>query len=122
MSETQYVAIVNTPGYLPDSDDGPLLFDSVRAAWNYLADERIRHEDDMAEGDSPYSETVDTLGALGESAHWAFGVPTEWLIDMGLSADGTGTVYGGTPNGGDHDLGLAYSVEVAEIDSADADA
>ena len=97
---TQYVAIMNTPGYMPWSDDEPAVFDTASDAWTYLADERREQEDQAAmvsdaEADSPYSDTVNEL-------------------DAEASANtGPGTVYGGTPGyDGDHDLGIAYSVGV----------
>jgi hypothetical protein len=94
-----YVAIVNTPGYLPD--DEPVKFDTASEAWAYLADERMRDEH---EHDGTLSSVYAELDARANRT----------------AADGTnvarsGTVYGDTPGyDGDHDLGIAYSVEPAE--------
>jgi len=106
-----YVATVNTPGYLPQDDDPP-IFDTAREAWDYLADERKRHEDDATEyGEyDPYTGTVNVLERCAE------GIEAAWQ-DAGLDIDGTGTVYGDTPGyDGSHDLGLAYSVTYTDED------
>jgi hypothetical protein len=112
----KYVAIINVLGYLPTEDEPP-VFDTAAEAWDYLATIRREHEDDAAaavylrDGRTTccsrnavycdcarqYSDTVDKLGA------------------MGAAGTKNGTVYGDTPwYEGDHDLGLAYSVQVAE--------
>lgn len=36
--QVRYVAMVSTPGCLPDSE--PISFDTIEAAWDYLAQER----------------------------------------------------------------------------------
>jgi len=94
-----YVATINTPGYLPDGTEEPPTFDTAEAAWEYLTDERMRHEDETQEADEhaePYSETVTELDRIRVLSHNG---PEE------------GTVYGSTPGyDGSHDLGLAYSV------------
>lgn len=95
---TQYVAIMNTPGYMPWSDGEPAVFDSSADAWSYLADERREQEDSAAMvtlDDFPYSDTVDDLDAQASANA------------------GPGVVYDGTPGyDGSHDLGIAYSVDV----------
>lgn len=97
-----FIAIMNTPGYLPWSDDEPPVFDSASDAWAYLAAERREQEealDPLTEGDTPnpFSETVDQLDAYAASGY------------------GAGTVYGDTPGyEGPHDLGIAYSVLESE--------
>lgn len=107
-----FVATTNTPGYLPMDDDPP-VFESARDAWRYLADERIRHEDDMADDTfKGFSATANTLEGIAD------GVLNR--DDMGLDADWTGTIYGDTPGyDGDHDLGIAYSVTVTEDDDTE---
>jgi hypothetical protein len=99
-----YVAIINVPGYLPDSMDEPATFETAREAWDYLASERKRSEDDTyTEGDGGYSGTLRELQSLAQY---------DANQEDSLLA---GTVYGPTPGyEGDHDLGLAYSVEIAE--------
>lgn len=98
-----YVAIINTPGYLP-MDDEPPVFGTPGAAWAYLADVRRQDEDSQEYAPSPlsldyYSETVHQLDAYAQTNH------------------GEDTVYGDTPGSeSDHDLGLAYSVQVAETE------
>ena len=106
---TRYVATVNVPGYLPMNDDPP-VFDTAQEAWTYLVGVRMDDEDN--DPDTPeYSQTVDILRyiASGEPLH------RSPFTDHSTNADGTGTVYGDTPGyDGRHDLGLAYSVSVAE--------
>jgi len=106
-----FEAIINTPGYLPEADE-PAIFHTAREAWDYLADERRDAEDsaidiDDAEPFEGYSATVNTLECFARG---------EWDPALGASDDdGTGVVYGSTPGyDGDHDLGKAYSVVVAE--------
>lgn len=105
-----YTATVNTPGYLPSSDDGPAVFDTASDAWTYLADARRSQEDevefadpagaDIRETNSYYSETVDKLDAYASAGH------------------GPDTVYGATPGyGGSHDLGVAYTVTETETET-----
>lgn len=86
-----FTAIMNTPGYMPSSDDEPPIFEETPDAWGFLADERKRQEDDT-DGDS-YSSTYYTLSGFMHTGH---------------DAD---VLYGDTPDyDGDHDLGVAYSV------------
>lgn len=105
---TQYVATINVPGYLPMDDDPP-VFDTPREAWAWLADERVQAEDDApydTATEPGYSATVNKLESLGNG--------TLGFEEVG-DGDGTGSVTGDTPGyKGDHDLGLAYSVSVAE--------
>lgn len=104
----KYLATINTPGYLPWDDDPP-TFDTPREAWAYLAEARIRAEDDLIWSvgeDDGYSGTVNTLESLSNG--------TLGFEEVG-DGDGTGSVHGDTPGyDGDHDLGLAYSVTVCE--------
>lgn len=87
----KYVAIINTPGHLPESE--PAEFDTAQEAWDYLADERKRAEEEYPEWTDPYPMLPD-------------------IAEMG---DSTGIVYGSTPGyEGNHDLGVAYNVQLAE--------
>lgn len=43
---TSYVAIVNTPGYLPDTADELPVFDTAREAWYALYHDRCDYERD----------------------------------------------------------------------------
>lgn len=98
-----YIATINVPGCLPD-DTEPHVFDTTREAWEYLADERKRDEDDVP-SDGGYSETANTLELLSGDLNG--------LTAIGAD-DGCGTVTGSTPGyEGNHDLGLAYSVSEA---------
>lgn len=108
----KYVATTNVPGYLPMSDDPP-VFETVREAWSFLAQERTEAEDSafesghdfIPEGYSACKNVLDTLADSGAEADFA---------NAGLDFDGTGSVHGPTPGYyGEHDLGLAYSVERA---------
>lgn len=110
-----YVATVNVPGYLP-MDDDPATFETPAEAWDYLADERERAEEDMS-----CDETCDD----GPACQWGYThdatdtvVELQAMPDRDIpSGDGTGTVYGETPGyHGDHDLGLAYTVSEVEAE------
>lgn len=90
----QYIATINTPGYLPDSDGDLAIFDTAKEAWTYLADER-EEAFDQAEVD-PAGDPA--LALMGQ-------------IILGQVDAEVGTVTGITPGyDGDHDLGKAYSV------------
>lgn len=90
----KYVAIINTPGYLPESE--PEEFDTETEAWAHLFEHRMRDEEEAEPDHSLSSETQRAL---------------VWRIANG----GTGTVTGPTPGyDGEHDLGVAYTVEEAE--------
>jgi hypothetical protein len=107
----KYVAIINTPGYLPEAE--PAVFDTPQEAWSHLADERQRHEEEAEPESEVYSDTFADLAALGTEAHWRHRHHAQWLTDSGLAADGTGSIVGPTPGyEGSHDLGLAYTVTV----------
>lgn len=110
----QYIATVNTPGYLPDSTDEPAVFDTAKEAWEYLLDEYVTawNDTEYATGDDPLPP------ALKETYDQAVATLTAWTVapQGGYPfADWTGTVTVPTPGyDGDHDLGLAYTVTVAE--------
>lgn len=85
-----YQAIINTPGYLPESDIP--FFDTIKEAWEHLAAERAR----AFEGLDLPEIVIDGLDQL-------------------TAQDQCGVVYLGTPGyDGDHDLGEAYSVVAHE--------
>lgn len=92
-----YLATVNVPGYLPLDDDPP-AFDTPREAWEWLADERQRDEDQFS-GLFYHSPTINELKSRSE----------------------VGTVYGPTPgHDSEQELGLAYCVtEVTDAASSD---
>lgn len=110
-----YLAIMNVPGYLPMEDEPP-TFDTAQEAWSYLADEREQGEDAEpldADGteSGEYSDTHRILRYIASGEH-LHGDPNE---DWPTNPDGTGVVYGGTPGStSEHDLGIAYSVVLAE--------
>ena len=60
-----YVAIVNVPGFLPETD--PAECDTAREAWEYLEEEYARHCDD--EG-----LFVNTRVAVDFASRWTAGV------------------------------------------------
>lgn len=101
----QFVALINVPGYL-GMDDEPPTFDHAQDAWEYLAGERRNGEDDTEEIADGYSATVNTLemAARGEFENCDVDPVT-----------GCGTIHGDTPGGRMHDLGLSYTVIVAEV-------
>jgi hypothetical protein len=97
----RYIATMNTPGYLPQSDDAPPVFDTPAAAWEYLASERRTAEDadetEYEDDEGEYSDVVDELDTYENADH------------------GPDTVHGYTPGrAGDRDLGIAYSVTQVE--------
>lgn len=109
----KFVATINTPGYLPEGDE-PAVFDTAAAAWDYLADERKRAEDDCPEWPSDnvgdYSETRINLAAI---AAWLSAGKPGNVHPACINADGTGVMYGLTPGyEGNHDQGKAYSVSL----------
>lgn len=111
--DRQYVATINTSGYLPWDDDPP-TFDTPREAWDYLAGERRELEDraiEMSEGEDPggYSSTVNVLETLAEGYMSAY-------ENAGMDPDeGTGSIGADDPTyDGDHPLGLVYSVSEVE--------
>lgn len=114
-----FVATINTPGYLPDSDSPPPAFNTAQEAWAYLAEERQRAEDEVDyPSESPlsyeYSEEWATLTYLGsDEGLTSYGNPH---ADTLVEADGTGMVYAPTPGReeDEHDLGLCYAVTVVE--------
>lgn len=89
--DMEYVAIINVPGYSPWAEENA-EFATIKEAWEYLADERRRQEDENDfEG---YTDTVRSLGYMAEAK--------EPICD---------SVYGSTPGyEGDHDLGMVYTV------------
>jgi len=108
-TEKLYLATVNVPGYLPMGDELP-TFDTAQEAWSYLCDERERDEENGDDEDN-YSITRETLACLATPTS---GIPevASCMVDARTLC---GTVYGPTPGcNGDHDLGLAYSVDVIE--------
>lgn len=88
----RYIATMNTPGYMPWSDDPPPVFGTPTEAWEYLLEERARQEDSV-EFPDVYSDTYNEL----KLRH--------------LSESDPDTVRGDTPGyDGLHDLGVSYSV------------
>lgn len=91
----RYLATMNTPGYLPWSDDR-MLFDTVQAAWEYLEAQRNEQWNDTESQGPDYDPVMGNMGILGKYGD-------------------CGTVYGSTPgNDGSHDLGIAYTVTKVE--------
>src|SRR5574341_1473780 len=101
-----YVATVNVPGYLPECE--PMAFDTADEAWDYLADER-RRDEDQDESASEYSGAVTLLDYIASGDH-IHGPPQE---DWPTNADGTGMMLADTPGSDSpHDLVLAYVVSL----------
>jgi hypothetical protein len=108
MTTEKFIAIINTPGYMPEAE--PAEFDTVGEAWEWLAQERRDAEDEAETVAQGYSATVNILDTLAADQDWS--TCENAGVDP-LSAEGT--VYGPTPGyEGDHDLGLAYTVTSRE--------
>ena len=103
-----YLAIINMPGYLPDTDGELPEFETARDAWFYLYHERcdIERDSEMATG---------ICSACGES-------PSDWQdhdSDTGEAeelarmarANVPGVVY--LPGGGDDPNMYSFSLELA---------
>jgi hypothetical protein len=109
---TKYIAFINVPGYLPESDTP--VFDTPGEGWAWLAQERRDAEESVYEtGDS--EEFSDTVTRLEENARAADAGGADWADAY------IGTVHGDTPGSDSlHDLGLAYGVgPVSESEAAD---
>ena len=92
---TLYVATINVPGYLPTDDDPP-VFGTAQEAWQYLIGEVELFWDDYPDDES--GGCVDAHTQMHN-----------------IDQTRPGTVYAATPGPARmHDLGLAYSVSVAE--------
>lgn len=103
-----YVATINVPGYLPMDDDPP-TFETAAEAWWYLYHERVESERDAS---CDLCDDTMTHGPFGDCDD-----DSETGRELGQAARRAeiGTIYGPTPGyRGDHDLGLAYSVSLAE--------
>lgn len=93
-----FLAVVSTPGYLPQDDERHVYRDTA-SAWEYLLTERERGLDDPLSDEDDGPDEVMTRIA-------------ERLRD---GDPGTGTVYGHTPGSDSpYDLGLAYGVALWE--------
>lgn len=109
----RYIAVSNVPGYLP-MDDEPSEFDNPRDAWAHLVELRERDEENGFDLASEAPRDAAVLQALRTfaSAEHRDGDQTG---EFRTNADGTGSIYGCTPGyDGNHDLGLVYSVMIAE--------
>lgn len=114
----KFTAIVNTPGYLPEGDDYPPVFDSARAAWYYLYHERNREEEDYP---CPLCRDESTHGVFGDCDDDS--EEARALAEM-ARVDEPGSVHLSTPGyDGGHDLGRAYSVQqITEAEAAEIEA
>lgn len=92
----RFVATINVPGYSPMDDDPP-TFEKAQDAWAYLASERERGEE-FNETEDGFTDTFHRLTDLADDP-----------------SSGVGYVLGGTPGyDGEHDPGLAYSVNLVD--------
>lgn len=103
-----YVATINTLGYLPETE--PAEFESAAEAWWFLYHERCEYERDyinetgLCDGcGEPYDD--------GHDADSEVGVGLSSMAKRGVPGVLVGDTLGGSPT---HDLGIAYSVIVAE--------
>lgn len=124
----KYLAIRNTPGYLPDEE--PAEYDDIRSAWaGLLHDREVFEEEAEAYADRPtYSDAVLVLAHLagieqigGSNPQFAkaphLGHDGQ-VIHYTIHADGRGTLHLATSlthhDPDDHDLGEIYEVVEAE--------
>lgn len=92
----RYTAASNTPGYLPDTDEPLPTFETAREGWEHLLAEWHRWCDD--------ADTPEPI--------WVVGVR---VLEQRVAQGDTGTVQTATPGyDGSHDLGVSWSVGVAE--------
>lgn len=97
----KFVATINTPGYLPNSDTPPPMFDDATSAWAYLAEERERAESEA------YGLGADDAADTAGDAHRLASrsdVGSIWLVTPGPDSD--------------HDLGLVYGVTEVPVRAA----
>ena len=97
---TKYIAAVNTPGCLPDSE--PVEFDSVTEAWEYLADER---NFELGACETPHGCT--------SCFDWHFHNSGEAIRGREV-IDSVWFPTAGRCQSDPWDLGLVYSVDAAE--------
>lgn len=66
-NETMFTAIINQPGYLPDTE--PEYFDTCREAWQYLISELEYDWDNAENGDSEtdYSQAHAEIHSLDQN-------------------------------------------------------
>ena len=103
---TNYVAIVNAPGYLPDTADELPTFDTARDAWYALYHDRCDYERD-------YEYETGVCSSCGESPdewqnHDADSEEAEALARM-ARADAPGCII--LPGIAGHGADIAYTVE-----------
>ena len=111
---TQYVATINTPGYLPE--DEPPIFDTAREAWFYLYQESIRAWDGAMMDGAPCPVCNDEAESHGPLGLCDDDDEDSRALGAAARTNTPGTVYTRTPGyDGAHDLGRAYCV--TEIDS-----
>lgn len=77
--DTRVIVTLNAAGCLPDSEDYPMGFDSFRAAWDYVAEEVERIEDDgdyLAAHTALHATNRDAPGSIpaGEGTTYAYNV------------------------------------------------
>lgn len=102
-----FLATINVPGFLPTDDDPP-VFATTAEAWAYLLDEYVMAWNDVEVDGTPEAGLPEPLASQ-------YRANCHNLTSLASRIYETGTVYVETPGyDGDHDLGLAYSVSVAE--------
>jgi hypothetical protein len=105
-----FTVTINVPGYQPMADDDPPVFDTAADAWDYASNERALEEDGAG--------TCHDDNCTDPACPW--NPDADYTDDVTTMAKRTepGTVVLPTAGyHGDHDLGIAYSVEPADADT-----
>lgn len=95
-AQVRYSAVINVPGYLPESE--PVTFDTIEAAWDYLAQERW-------------------ISLLGAEVDPSTDRTMVALAEQRDTVQELGSINGPTPGRDDSDrgdLGLVYEVVISD--------
>lgn len=92
---TQYIVIINVPGYLPEDDD-PYITDDYASAVQYMNEEVERSAEIISEGE---------------------GIPR---IEWGWASANNYAAAMLYDDSREHDLGISFAIELCEEDDSDS--